>query len=144
MICEQKSPDMRFPARRVAFKACCYLSGSVTACWAEPQITAPRKAPLSPRQRGVGVSRPDAIWGVGAGSGSICLRAPLVKAHHIARSAPCNRKLKAAERQQKNKPTVKRIAGVRCAPSACLLLNFEPCCVVVAFSHPSTRQQGEV
>lgn len=47
------------------------------------------------------VSRPAAIWGVGAVSGSICLRTPPVKAHQIARGAPWKLKAADSRRQQK-------------------------------------------
>lgn len=147
VICEQKSPDMRSPAaRHVALKACCYLSGSVTACWAEPQIMALRKPPptlLLSRQRGVEVSRPAAIWG--------CRRRLWV---HLSAHASCEsasdrtqRSLEAQGRRREAATKTSSRSNVLPpldAPGTCSLLNAEPCCVVMALSQSSTGQRGKL
>lgn len=89
---------MHFSALRVALEACCYLSGSVTACWAEPQIMAPRKAPLLSRQHSVRYHG-QPLFGCQRSPWSICLYTSPVKAHHIISNTQRNYKLKAVARR---------------------------------------------
>lgn len=130
---------------RVALKACCYRSGSVTACWAEPQIMPLRKPPPF-------VGAPARCWGVTAGRYLGCRRRLWV---HLSAHASCesasDRTRRSAEAQGRRLEAATKtssrsnVSTASDAPGTCSLLNSEPCwLVVMALWQSWIRQQGTV